>query len=336
MTLTSSPLLHDTSALHQVTRGALRSLRLRHIELLSLLGHVPTVNAAAMQMHLSQPAVSKMVSELERICQTKLFTRGRRGIEATPQGTVLIRYANEMVGCLDRAQSEISTLDDGAAALLRIGSFSTTSVLPRLVTELFVQMPNVQVKIIECPPTDLVQMLLDGVLDCAISAFPRHLSVTPSITRLKVQPILSDRICVIASKKHKLAKYRRLAWTDLIAQRWALPPRDGILAEELNFNLAQLGCSPIVPVVESMSGAAISWLIRMNHDLLAAVRLPRAEDEIESGDIIMLPVRPFFDLPTLSLIAPRNSNIHPSLAVALDRAFSNVVASFTNVTSGAS
>ena len=118
------------------TISALRRLRMRHLELLCLLREEATVSDAAMKLNLTQPAVSKMITEIESVCKSTLFTRGRTGITVNEKGNVLIQQACDMVQGLDRCLAEINTLEEGATGLLRLGSFSTTNIFPRLVINL--------------------------------------------------------------------------------------------------------------------------------------------------------------------------------------------------------
>ncbi|MBU6224118.1 MAG: LysR family transcriptional regulator, partial [Burkholderiales bacterium] len=106
------------------TLSALRRLRMRHLELLCHLSEETTVSAAATRLNLTQPAVSKMITEIESVCNAALFTRGRTGITANDKGFLLIQTACDMVQSLARSLSEIQALEDGASGLLRMGSFS--------------------------------------------------------------------------------------------------------------------------------------------------------------------------------------------------------------------
>jgi len=63
-----------------------RRLRLRHLELLVALGEAGTMRAAADRLHLSQPAISKMLLETEDALGARLFERSRQGVHPTPAG----------------------------------------------------------------------------------------------------------------------------------------------------------------------------------------------------------------------------------------------------------
>jgi DNA-binding transcriptional LysR family regulator len=62
------------------TARLVRTLRLRHLELLVVLSETTTMRDAATRLHLSQPAISKMLGEIERCFVARLFERSHQGI----------------------------------------------------------------------------------------------------------------------------------------------------------------------------------------------------------------------------------------------------------------
>jgi DNA-binding transcriptional LysR family regulator len=92
----------------------LRKLRLRHFELLGHLGEVATVHAAAKRMHLTQPAVSRMI-QIEEIFGGPLFDRTARGISANHIGLALMRRSGMLVAELAAAQQEATVMRAGAS-----------------------------------------------------------------------------------------------------------------------------------------------------------------------------------------------------------------------------
>ena len=69
------------------TDRLVRTLRLRHLELLVALSETPTMRGAATRLHLSQPAISKMLGELEHCFGARLSERSHLGIHANALGS---------------------------------------------------------------------------------------------------------------------------------------------------------------------------------------------------------------------------------------------------------
>jgi DNA-binding transcriptional LysR family regulator len=103
---------------------------MRDLQLLAMLDEVGSLSAAAAALSLTQPAVSKILVELEQIFGSRLFERGRRGVEPTPIGLAAIRRARSIVGELGLASAELKAMREGAAGLLQLGTFSITDIVP--------------------------------------------------------------------------------------------------------------------------------------------------------------------------------------------------------------
>ncbi|MCF8181390.1 MAG: LysR family transcriptional regulator [Burkholderiaceae bacterium] len=299
------------------TLSALRRLRMRHLELLCHLSEETTVSAAATRLNLTQPAVSKMITEIESVCNAALFTRGRTGITANDKGFLLIQTACDMVQSLDRSLSEIQTLEDGATGLLRMGSFSTTSIFPRLVTNVIKKLPNLKIQIQESPPQELINALINHQLDCVVTSFSREMMADERTKSLKLQPISTDSLCVVASTKHPLAKRRNIRWSEAVNFRWALPPKDALMTKELMYALKKMDCPDISPVIESMSAITMKGLIQFDDNLLGIMREHQAKEEVRAKNLVILPINPKIKLPDICLVTQKQNLIPTTTMQAL-------------------
>ena len=293
---------------------------MRHLELLCHLKEESTVSSAAMKLNLTQPAVSKMITEIETICHAALFTRGRTGISANEKGTLLIRQACDMVQSFDRSLLEIKALEDGASGLLRMGSFSTTSIFPKLVTNLMKKLPDLKVQIQESPPQELINALINHQLDCVVTSFSREMMADERTKSLRLQSISSDNICIVASLKNSLSKKRSVHWTDVINLRWALPPKDALMTKELMYALKKMDYPDISPVIESMSAVTMKGLIQFDDNLLGIMREHQAKEEARAKSLVILPIQPKIKLPDIYLVTMKQNLIPHATLQALQGA----------------
>jgi DNA-binding transcriptional LysR family regulator len=300
--------------------SALRRLRMRHLELLCHLNEATTVSAAAGKLNLTQPAVSKMISEIESVSKAVLFTRGRTGIQPTIQGALLIRQACDMVQSLDRCFSEINSIEEGSSGLLRMGSFSTTSIFPRLVVDVIQQLPLLKIQIQESPPQDLINALINHELDCVVTSFSREMMGDVRTKSLKLQPISTDSLCVVASKKHPFSKRRKIKWTEAVKHRWALPPKDALMTKELMYALKKMDCPDINPVIESMSAITMKGLIQFDDNLLGIMREHQAKEEERANNLAIVKIQPKINLPDLYLVTHKQNLIPTATMQALQNA----------------
>lgn len=291
------------------------------MELLKVLAETGTMRAAASRLHLSQPAISKMLSELEDALGSRLFERSPQGVLLTSAGEAALHRARVVLGELAHAQDEVDAIRSGASAVLRIGAFSVTAALPAAVVRLRQRMPDVVVHIHEGRVGDLIQQLLDGDLDGVFGALTTDMLTSDRLRLLQSEMLLQDRLCVLAAETHPLARRRRLKWVDLRDADWVAPPRQTLVRQAFMTAFLNHGVDPPMPVIEAMSSVTIGALLRLDPSLLCAVRFEHARDELARGGVRRLPVAPDVPLPPLGLFT-RRSSVQTPLAM---QAFANAI-----------
>src|ERR1700744_1284058 len=104
---TSSPAVPPAGA--PVSKaGAAERIRLRHLACFVAVAQERTLARAAARLHLSQPAVSKTLAELEELAGGRLVERGRAGTQLTPAGEEFLRYAVDVTQALDSAAAVLT------------------------------------------------------------------------------------------------------------------------------------------------------------------------------------------------------------------------------------
>lgn len=284
-----------------------RRLRLRHLELLVALADTGTMRAAAGRLHLSQPALSKMLGEVEAGFGARLFERSPQGLAANPLGEAAIYRARVIFGELSRGREEVDALRAGATGVLRLGTLSVTASVPKAIAHLRVRHPGARVQVQEGRVRDLIQRLLDGELDGVFGAITPELLTSELLPLLHPEVLLPDRLCVLCAPDHPLARKRRLAWADLQLSEWVAPPKDTLVRQALMTAFLDEGLEPPAPAVEVLSSVTIGALLRLDRGLVGAVRAEHAQDEVARGDLRLLAVRPAAALPALGLYTRRSA-----------------------------
>lgn len=281
-----------------------RRLRLRHLQLLSLLEETGSVRGAADALSLSQPAVSKMLSEIEAAFGMRLFDRGRRGVLANAHGRSAIRRARVVLNELRGAAQEMQSARDGGG-LLRLGTLSVTDVVPAAVVQLLARLPGSSVQIREGQVHELIHALLDGELDCVFGALgPTSLESQP-IADLHVDVIFEDHLCMLVHTANPLARKRQLQWPDLQNQRWVTPPRSAVVRQSFMAAFTNLGLPAPVPVVEVSSPVTLRALLAADASLVGVVRHESARLAATSTGLKQLQIAPTMPLPPLCAFTRR-------------------------------
>lgn len=289
----------------------LRRLRLRHLELLTVLRDVPTVRGAARQLNLSQPAVSKMLREIEGVFGAPLFERSKAGVAPNALGLAAIRRAGVICNEVAAAEEEVAALRTGASAMLRVGTFSITSIAPAAIARLRALQPGVAVRIREGAVRDLLESLLAGDLDCVFGALAPDVLGSDAIAELASEVIREDRVSVVASSKHRLARARRLQWKDLQDEAWVLQPSNSLVRRAFMAAYFDQGLSPPAAAVETLSPITMAALIGLDPALLGAMRSENVPLQQSRGLLAVLPVTPVATLPPLAVFSRRSRLARP-------------------------
>ena len=244
-----------------------------------------SIQEASRQLHISQPALSKAIKELEAELGVPLLVRSNRGITVTEYGERLVKRARMVLEEVRRAREEIDTLKGVMDGKLAIG---VSSVTPsnQFVTSLNryrKRFPKVQVQIIELRPSKLLEGLREGQLDLVLTSLPE----ARSSDGFHWVALYEQATVLAVRKDHPMRHARSLS--ELKGQDWLLQEsleqsKVGQMLNEHGIVLPEnvIECASVVLYAElAASSDAISyWSIRvleMAQSLLNLERLQIAE-----------------------------------------------------------
>ena len=306
------------------TDRLIRTLRLRHLELLVVLSETPTMRGAALRLHLSQPAISKMLGEIEACFGARLFERSHQGVHPNALGLAAAFRATAMLNDLARATDDVDSMQSGVTAILRVGAPSVTATVPTAIATLRLRLPGVAVQLIEGPVHALIHSLLKRELDCVFGAITPELLASDMIPLLEPVVLLKDELCVLASSANRKVARRRWKWTDLQDAHWVTPPKETLVRQAFMTAFLNDGGTPPAPVIEAMSSVTIGTVVRQDPSLLCAVRLEHALDEVARGGVQQLKVIPHMPLPSFGLFLRRDDTQRPDILTAFEEAIRSV------------
>src|SRR5215470_5518011 len=145
---------------------------LRHFRSFVAVADGGTVSRAAQRLHMSQPALSRQIADLERELGVQLFDRVARRLTLTRHGEELLARGRRLLSEMDAIQERAQSLAGGAAGVLRIGATaqvietSLSHVLPRY-RRLY---PNVDLQVVEDGAKDLIARVRDGEAHIVIAS----------------------------------------------------------------------------------------------------------------------------------------------------------------------
>src|SRR3954466_1130336 len=184
-------------------------------------------SAAGEALNLTQPAVSRQVSLLERRLGTQLVRRTQQGVLPTGAGRLLVEHADAILGRLALAEAELADLAGLRRGRLRLGSFFTalvylSSELAALLEARHPELFALGHDVIEDALVDraaALRGLAAGELDLAI-VFEHAFEPDPAPDDVELVPLFDDPPRVLLPAGHRLAGRPRIAPRELAGETW--------------------------------------------------------------------------------------------------------------------
>lgn len=233
-----------------------RRLKLRHLEVFLAVHETGSVTAAAAQLHMTQPALSHWLSDVEDAIGCPLFSRGRR-LELTLEGEVLRAHAARMLGDVSRTHVELKAVQAGLHGRLHVGTGLPRVLLPKAIARLQDGRPGVFVTAVEAPLPQLLEMLARRDLDVIIGALaPQALA-----SGFSTEALLPDCIQVVARQGHPALRGNAPSKEEIAAYPWILPPVGSVMRDSFDTAFAFHGLAPPIPCVEATSSLRMQLLM---------------------------------------------------------------------------
>jgi DNA-binding transcriptional LysR family regulator len=169
----------------------MRGLNLDQLRTLLTVIESGSFSAAARKLHLSQPAVSVQIRELERRFAVKLIERFGKQAHATPPGRDLANAAEQIFTACDGAEAAMQRYRDGWIGRVRIGTTITAQMylLPPVLRRVSQDHPGVDLHIRNLPTGESIAAILQNEIDLAIVTMPvdqAQVIVTPLVSESMV------------------------------------------------------------------------------------------------------------------------------------------------------
>ncbi|WP_280192314.1 LysR family transcriptional regulator [Delftia sp. PS-11] len=165
-------------------------------------------------MALTQPAVSRNVTELEQALGVQLLHRTTREVELTDAGRLLQGGVTRVLDALDECLLEVRGLATERLGKVRVASSPTLSahLMPRCIARCREESPGIQLLLLDRIQSDVLQSVRSGEVDFGVVIDPQGRD------DLHCETILSEPFCLVCPAAHRLARKRQVAWSDLARQ----------------------------------------------------------------------------------------------------------------------
>jgi DNA-binding transcriptional LysR family regulator len=286
----------------QIDRALRSNIKLRHLQLLVALDEFRHLGRTAEFLSVTQPAVSRMLGEVEAMLGLTLFQRSTRGTAPTASGARIVRFARSVLAEYERTREEIAAVESGAAGRVRVGSMvvALPTLLARAVDLLKERSPQATVLVDEGDLAHLLPKLRLGELDLFVGRLEPGYAAPDLVT----EPLFNEPMVPVVAFGHPLADRPKPTWKDLAGMPCVLPPPWASLRVKLEQLFHRHGLQPPTDLIETASFLAqLTFIQRRGAAGFMALSVARHFEEI--GEVQLLDLAVPVEVPAIGVITMR-------------------------------
>ncbi len=181
-------------------------MELRHLRYFAAVAAHGSFSRAARNLHLTQPALSRQVRDLEDEIGVPLLLRGTNAVTLTEAGEVFYEEARDLLARADQAIQRVR--GEARSETLRVGygPSLTTGIMPRALERFQAAVPRVRIELEDLSPREMAEKTEGGLLDLIIA--PE--SVEPMIKSFRWTVLRRMALVLVMAAGHPLAKLKKI------------------------------------------------------------------------------------------------------------------------------
>ncbi|MDD0837636.1 LysR substrate-binding domain-containing protein [Curvibacter sp. HBC61] len=288
---------------------AVARLRFRHLQFLDILGQTRNLRLTAEQMHITQPAATKILMDIEDILESRLFDRLSRGMRPNELGLFTLRYAQGALAGHRQFVDEFNALKQGGHGHLSVGAItgSAAHLLTASVAEIQRLRPLLVVKILEQSSDQLIVWLAERKIDLMIGRFTQE----EHRAQFQYERLSNEQLQVVAGLNHPLRGASDLQLTELARWPWILYPTSTAVRKVSDDIFGSTGLAPTSGVVETPSFLFALELMQIT-DMLSLQPTALVDKYVAKGLLARVPVELPDRMPDYGVITRLDENPTPS------------------------
>lgn len=257
---------------------------------------------AAESLFMSQPAVTFQIRQLEERYQVRLFERGHGRISLTSAGTLVMEYAQRIIGLSDEMETRLAEMTGEMRGMLLIGASSTIAetLMPRILSEFNALYPQARSRLVVANSESIENRVAAQVLDLGL------IESTVKEASLDSEFCGEDELVVICAPDYPLANAKSLSPKQLRDYEYvAREPGSGTREVcEAYFKSAGVPPESLKSQMELGSLEALKSVVAtgLGYAIISSSAL---ELEAQTGRLVSIPLKPRL-LRRLSIILPKD------------------------------
>lgn len=261
-------------------------IKLRHIACFLEVAARSGFGRAAETLHLTQPAVSRAIAELEDILGVPLFERGRGGAVLTGEGVAFRAHAGAAFAELGRGIDTLRQVGGGGGALV-VGVLPTVAarIMPKAVQRAKAAGLAASIVIEAGPNGWLIDQLKQGGLDLVVG----RLAEPQVMMGLAFEHLYSEPIVFVVRPGHPAATGRPVRLEDIAHHTLIMPARGSIIRPEIDRLFIQEGIGRIDDRIEAVEPQFSRAYVRAS-DAVWIISHGVVAGDLEEGTLVRLPL----------------------------------------------
>jgi LysR family pca operon transcriptional activator len=262
-------------------------VKFRHLQTFVEVARQKSVMKAAELLHVSQPAVTKTIRELEEVLGVGVFERDGRGIRITRYGEVFLRHAGAALTALRQGLDSVCQERFAEAPPVRVGALPTVStrIMPRAMTLFLKENTLSRVKIVTGENAVLLEQLRIGDLDLVVG----RLAGADKMAGFSFEHLYSEQVVFAVRAGHPLLEGRQSLFASLGDYTVLMPTRGSIIRPVVENFLIANGVASLPNQIDTVSDAFGRAFVR-DSDAVWIISNGVVARDIEDGLIAALPI----------------------------------------------
>jgi DNA-binding transcriptional LysR family regulator len=192
-------------------------MELRHLRYFVAAAEAENVSRAALRLHVSQPALSRQIRDLEDELRLSLFERSAKSVRLTAAGRAFLDEARAVLQRADQAVAQARAIASGARGEIHVGyaPSPTVRLLPLTLRAFQGLMPNIHVRLHDLTTEEMLAGLREEKLQVAVMVRPGR----GMLRGLHFEELLRDSMCLAVPPGHALARARVVALARVARER---------------------------------------------------------------------------------------------------------------------
>ncbi|MFC6635209.1 LysR family transcriptional regulator [Microbulbifer taiwanensis] len=259
------------------------SATIKQLRAFTTVARTRSLAEASAQLHISQPALSVAIRNLESAAGGPLFSRDSRQLALTPEGREFLARAEQLLHSWDQSLDAIQQrfrLQRGQLSLAVIPAFALNR-LPALLAQFHRAHPDINIALEDIVMERVIQAVQDGRAELGISFRPDDLG------GLEFLPFERDRFVALLPPGHPLVEKKSLRWNDLAAAPFIAMNRGSAVRRWTDGAFSHCG-KPVRLLCEANQLSTIGQLVRAGLGVSAVPSL--CETQMREYGLVCLPL----------------------------------------------